>query len=110
LIHYYSERRKLLTVDGMMTIEEVTREISRILQAIGAVESKASKKAPPAKRSAKKAPARAAKSAARTPTSAKKPAKTARKVAKRASAAAKKGSRKAFGRPAKKVTKRRAKA
>jgi adenylate kinase len=106
LIHYYSERRKLLTVDGMMTIEEVTREISRILQAIGAVESKASKKAPPAKRSAKKAP----KSAARTPTSAKKPAKTARKVAKRASAAAKKGSRKAFGRPAKKVTKRRAKA
>jgi adenylate kinase len=110
LIHYYSERRKLLTVDGMMTIEEVTREISRILQAIGAVESKASKKAPPAKRSAKKAPARAAKSAARTPTPAKKPAKTARKVAKRASAAAKKGSRKAFGRPAKKVTKRRAKA
>ncbi len=31
LIHYYSERRKLLTVDGMMTIEEVTREINRIL-------------------------------------------------------------------------------
>ena len=29
LIHYYSERRKLLTVDGMMTIEHVTREISR---------------------------------------------------------------------------------
>src|SRR6195256_1973317 len=26
LIHYYSERRKLLTVDGMMTIEQVTRE------------------------------------------------------------------------------------
>jgi len=25
LIHYYSERRKLLTVDGMMTIEHVTR-------------------------------------------------------------------------------------
>ena len=31
LIHYYSERRKLLTVDGMMTIEHVTREINRIL-------------------------------------------------------------------------------
>ena len=30
LIHYYSERRKLLTVDGMMTIEQVTREIGRI--------------------------------------------------------------------------------
>src|SRR4051794_37896370 len=43
LIHYYSERRKLLTVDGMMTIEHVTREISRILAAIGAVEAKAKK-------------------------------------------------------------------
>ena len=40
LIHYYSERRKLLTVDGMMTIEHVTREINRILAAIGAVEPK----------------------------------------------------------------------
>ena len=44
LIHYYSERRKLLTVDGMMTIEHVTREIGRILAAIGAVEAKASRK------------------------------------------------------------------
>ena len=45
LIHYYSERRKLLTVDGMMTIEHVTREINRILAAIGAVEAKTAKKA-----------------------------------------------------------------
>src|SRR3954454_14986633 len=45
LIHYYSERRKLLTVDGMMTIEHVTREISRILAAIGAAGTKAPKKA-----------------------------------------------------------------
>src|SRR5471030_3336423 len=45
LIHYYSERRKLLTVDGMMTIEHVTREINRLLAAVGAVEAKASKKA-----------------------------------------------------------------
>src|SRR3954463_11468527 len=45
LIHYYSERRKLLTVDGMMTIEQVTREINRILTAIGAVEAKPAKKA-----------------------------------------------------------------
>src|SRR6185295_4374573 len=44
LIHYYSERRKLLTVDGMMTIEHVTREINRILAAIGAVETRASKR------------------------------------------------------------------
>src|SRR3978361_2363789 len=41
LIHYYSERRKLLTVDGMMTIEHVTRESNRILTAIGAVAAKA---------------------------------------------------------------------
>jgi adenylate kinase len=60
LIHYYSERRKLLTVDGMMTIEEVTREINRILTAIGAVESKASTKIGPAKRSTKAAGAKTA--------------------------------------------------
>src|ERR1700761_2322132 len=45
LIHYYSERRKLLTVDGMMTIEEVTREINRILAAIGAVKPQGAKAA-----------------------------------------------------------------
>src|SRR5204863_3711793 len=45
LIHYYSERRKLLTVDGMMTIEQVTREINRILAAIGATEAKVAAKA-----------------------------------------------------------------
>src|SRR4051812_40006824 len=55
LIHYYSERRKLLTVDGMMTIEEVTREINRILAAIGAVETRAAKKAAAAKRAKKPA-------------------------------------------------------
>ncbi len=59
LIHYYSERRKLLTVDGMMTIEHVTREINRILAAIGAVEAKAAKKQP-ANRLRKAAPARRA--------------------------------------------------
>jgi adenylate kinase len=65
LIHYYSERRKLLTVDGMMTIEEVTREINRILTAIGAVDSKASKKAAPAKRTKTAAKAAAKKTAAK---------------------------------------------
>src|SRR3984957_12592420 len=71
LIHYYSERRKLLTVDGMMTIEHVTREINRILAAIGAVEAKAAKKA--AGRAAKPARKRAAASG-----------KTARKTVKTA--------------------------
>src|SRR6202790_3390534 len=55
LIHYYSERRKLLTVDGMMTIEHVTREINRILAAIGAAETKTAQKAAAAKKGAKKA-------------------------------------------------------
>src|SRR5271170_2932633 len=64
LIHYYSEKRKLLTIDGMMTIEHVTREVGRILQAIGAVDSEASKKAPSAKRSVRKAAPKVPKSAA----------------------------------------------
>src|ERR1700712_1711524 len=49
LIHYYSERRKLLTVDGMMTIEHVTRGISRIRSGVGAAEASAAKKAAAAK-------------------------------------------------------------
>ena len=119
LIHYYSERRKLLTVDGMMTIEHVTREINRILAAIGAVEAKAAKK------SAKAAAARAAKPArnraAVSGNTARKTAKTARKAGKSAAKAAKKPSRKVpassraraigkAGKSAKKVTKKRAKA
>ncbi|HKS20159.1 MAG TPA: adenylate kinase [Bradyrhizobium sp.] len=107
LIHYYSERRKLLTVDGMMTIEHVTREINRILAAIGAVEPKVAKKV------TKPVPAkRPAAAAAR----AKKPAKATRKAGKSVSrgvrrpakAAKSKGALKAQ-KSAKKVTKKRAK-
>src|SRR5271170_996951 len=71
LIHYYSERRKLLTVDGMMTIEHVTHEINRILAAIGAGEAKPVQKA--AKKPARKASPKVAKAA-------KKPAKAAKKA------------------------------
>ena len=128
LIHYYSERRKLLTVDGMMTIEAVTREIDRILSAIGAVEAKAAKKAGVAKRTANsakkttraasKAPGKAAgKSAKKGSKATGKGAKAAKPAAKRAKKAAKKTARKASvgsrarpGKPAKKVTKKRAKA
>ena len=110
LIHYYSEKRKLLTVDGMMTIEEVTREISRILHAVGAAESKPSKKTGSAKRAAGKSAPKAAKSAVHARTAAKKPAKTARKAVKRSSGAAKKVMKKAPARAAKRVTKKRAKA
>jgi adenylate kinase len=123
LIHYYSERRKLLTVDGMMTIEHVTREINRILGAIGAVEAKAAKKA------ANKVAGKASRPAGKGAKVAKKATKTARKAAKTVSKgpkmtstkvtkkAAKKAVKGSRGRPAassgkasKKVTKKRAKA
>ena len=120
LIHYYSERRKLLTVDGMMTIEHVTREINRILEAIGAVEPKPGKKAGGAKPSAKRAqPAvkKASKSASKGAKAPKKAARAVRKATKPASRGAKMAVRKAAARATgrakkavKKVTKKRAKA
>jgi len=132
LIHYYSERRKLLTVDGMMTIEHVTREINRILSAIGAVGAAAPSKAATGKRSPKAskkgrkaAPKRAGKPAGKrtekaTGASRKRP-RTAQKAAKAPSRAPKKAARKSVAssrtrvatrsrKAAKKVTKRRAKA
>ncbi|SHL77109.1 Adenylate kinase [Bradyrhizobium lablabi] len=128
LIHYYSERRKLLTVDGMMTIEHVTREINRILAAIGAVDIKASEKAArkramakPAAKGARKAAGSTAKSAAKAAKPTPKAAKTSLKAAKTALRGGKKPVRKAaagskargagkVGAAAKKVTKKRAKA
>ena len=138
LIDYYSERRSLLTVDGMMSIDGVTEEIDRVLTAISAPAKApakaaaktaakagggAGKAARKGSRTARK-PAKAAKKAAKKPASkAKKPAKAARKAsrgskkaakkaarkpAKAAKRAGKKASRKA-AKPAKKVTKRRAK-
>jgi adenylate kinase len=123
LIHYYSERRKLLTVDGMMTIEHVTREINRILSAIGAVEPKAAapaaaKAARPAAKKAAKTAKKAAKAAPKARKAASKAAKKAgRKVAaaakskpaKKAKKAAKRVVKKAARKAAKKVTKKRAK-
>jgi adenylate kinase len=124
LIHYYSERRKLLTVDGMMTIEHVTREINRILGAIEAVdEAKAAKKASrKVSRPVGKKAGKGAKVAKKAAKSARKAAKTASKGAKRSSAqapkkAAKRAAKGSKGRSAagsrkaaKKVTKKRAKA
>jgi len=117
LIHYYSERRKLLTVDGMMTIEQVTREIARILAAIGAVDGAPAKRAP-GRRGGKGTPQKAVRRGTRSSTagkaSAKKAAKAARKAGKRPAKVAKKVVRKAGRRAArkaaKKVTKRRANA
>lgn len=124
LIHYYSERRKLSTIDGMMAIDEVTRAIHRQLLALGAVEPKthgrSAAKASPAKTGVTKA-----KTAKKAPKTAKKPAKSAKKAAKKAAkgtkktvkkavkTAAKKTARKAVKKgakkAAKKVTKKRAK-
>jgi adenylate kinase len=129
LIHYYSERRKLLTLDGMMTIEHVTREINRILTAIGAVAAKAPKakapkkagKAMPVAKAAKPAAGKAFKALGSPRGAPKKAVRTTWKATKSASKGAKKPSRKASPgsgrRPAgkarkaaKKVTKGRAKA
>ncbi len=67
LIHYYSDRRKLLTVDGMMAIDLVAEEIARILAAIGAAETNTPRGAPgAAKKAAKPAARRSAKSAGNT--------------------------------------------
>jgi adenylate kinase len=128
LIHYYSERRKLLTVDGMMTIEHVTREINRILAAIGAVEAKAPQKAgkaKPAARVAKPALKKAPKSARSSVGAPKKAAKTSEKAGKPVARVTKTGAKKLSrkmaasskthaaakaGKTAKKVTKQRAKA
>src|ERR1700752_5130108 len=107
LIHYYSERRKLLTVDGMMSIEQVTREINRILAAIGATEAKVA-----AKTAAKKASARTAKAAKATKKPAKavqRAAKGGKKAARRPLKAAKTKAAPRGARPVKKVTKKRAK-
>jgi len=125
LIHYYSERRKLLTVDGMMTIEHVTREISRILSAIGAVEPRGAKASAPAKKAAaatRKTAKPADKKAAKTARKAAKAAPKGKKAASskagrkaapaasgRAAGKAKKAAKTIARKPSKKVTKKRAK-
>jgi len=132
LIHYYSERRKLSTIDGMMAIDEVTRAIHRQLLALGAVEPKThgktharsatkaapARKAKAAKKSAKK-PAKMAKKTAKSKKAAKKATKAGKRIVKKAAKKAgkkkaakktvKKAVKKGAKKAAKKVTKRRAK-
>jgi adenylate kinase len=110
LVHYYSEKRKLVTIDGMMTIEEVTVEINRVLAAILAADAPAKKPArKPAKKAAatkrESAPARkVAKSAKKAAKSAKKAKKAPVKAAKKAKVA-KKTAKKAVKKSAKKALK-----
>jgi adenylate kinase len=113
LIHYYSERRKLVTIDGMMTIEQVTRDINRVLTAMRAGEPKTAKKAGPARKAARgvKKPARAAsKAAGGAGRPAKKGSKTAPRAAKAAVRRAKARPGRKVAKASKKVTKKRAKA
>ncbi|MBR0907096.1 adenylate kinase [Bradyrhizobium liaoningense] len=123
LIHYYSERRKLSTIDGMMAIDEVTRAIHRQLLALGAVEPKtharsAAKAAPTRKAKTAKKARKSAKTAKKAAKTAKKAAKSAKKAAKKATKTtvkkaakktAKKAVKKGAKKAAKKVTKKRAK-
>lgn len=83
LVDYYSEKRKLLTVDGMMTIDEVTREIGRVLEAVRAADAKKGAKASRAKRTVKTGAKKAATKAkgSKAATKAKPPKKAAAKPA-----------------------------
>lgn len=96
LVHYYSDHRMLATVDGMMSIEQVTEEIGRILAAVGdkGGTSRAAKKANSTKRSAGKAPKTVKKAAKKTAKKAEKTgAKTAKKTVKKAAKSAKKAAK-----------------
>ncbi len=112
LVHHYSDKRKLITIDGMASIEEVSDQIAHVLAALGAGEpakparanSKAKKAARktarPAAAKARKAAAKtvrkaSAKSVKKAAKKAKKVARSAAKTARKAPAKAKKGARKA---------------
>ena len=82
LVHYYGDRRALATVDGMASIDEVTAQISRILEAQAS--PAAAPKAKKAANAAKKAAPRV-KSETKPKVSAKK-AQKARKAAPKAKA------------------------
>ena len=116
LVHYYGDRRMLATVDGMMSIDEVTAEIGRILEAAAApTPAKPKKPAKSAVKTAKPKPAAKARPAARKAKKRARPAKPAKaarkgaKAASKASRAARRGPKTAPKKTAKKVAKTRAK-
>lgn len=97
LVDYYGEKRKLATIDGMKSIEEVTADIKRVLDALSESAAKPAKKVrkPAAKKAkAQKAAKKTTKAAAAG--RAVKKAKAAKKVAKKAAkTAVKKAAKKA---------------
>ncbi|EKS38489.1 adenylate kinase [Afipia broomeae] len=89
LVHYYSEKRKLITIDGMMTIEQVTAAINRVLAALEADSAAKSAKKAAVQKSSKAGKAKGAKKAAGKV--AKAPARKTKKAAKPTGKAAKGG-------------------
>ena len=106
LVHYYSDKRKLITIDGMKTIEQVTADINRVLAALAEADSaKAAKKASVRKTGKAGGAKKAAKTVAKTVAKAgsgkaKKAAKTASKPAGKAAKNVKKATKKAKSRAA----------
>ena len=106
LIDYYAEQRKLATIDGMQSIDEVTQDIYRVLDALnGSVRPararrKAAAKSPSAKSPSARSPS--AKSPSAKPASTKAaPARSRASKASKAKAAKAKPAPKAKAKPAK---------
>ena len=113
LVDYYGERRKLATIDGMKSIEDVTADIKRVLDALNGTVKASSAKArrkPVAKTKAAARKPAAKKSAARKASGAKKAARVARKAAKTVKKSVKKSPKKSVkkAKVAKKVAKKAA--
>ena len=103
LVHYYSDQRKLITVDGMMTIENVTSALDRVLDYLGMGSSPAARKTSKktsAKKSSKKASKKSSKKAKSKP-------KKASKAARKASKGSKKAPKKTKSKAKKAKTKKR---
>ncbi|MBN9580504.1 MAG: adenylate kinase [Afipia sp.] len=104
LVHHYADKGNLITIDGMMSIEEVTAAINRVLAALETAESAAKPTRAATRKTARKTGkkgAKAAKKAAAKP--AKAPAKAVKKAKKAVKASAKVA--KSSPRKAKKVAK-----
>ncbi|RTL74246.1 MAG: adenylate kinase [Bradyrhizobiaceae bacterium] len=108
LVHHYSDKRKLITIDGMMPIEEVTAEIERVLAAVTKADetTQAAKRKVAAKRAA--SPSKTPKAAKKTSSKgakAKVKSKAKSKVRRVVKKATKKVAKKATGKAVKKVSK-----
>ncbi|MCX7322402.1 MAG: adenylate kinase, partial [Hyphomicrobiales bacterium] len=107
LIDYYSEKRKLVTINGMLSIDDVTAEIDRVLSAIRTDDGsakparKAARKASPKKSAAPKqsAPKKSAQKKAVSKNSAKSPKKAPAKKAAKAPAKKAQVAKKAAAKP-----------